>query len=160
MSVHLWNTFLADEQQSCWTHALMCLFKSRRLQSYWLVLCPDRSNNQADSHQKTHEWASFTTENIWNTLCVLSGVLWFDLANDNNAAILLSKSAWLQVSLWCNSEFIFTEKQIRIKVLYSSNDIFILAVNTVAHSATQRKHIGTHRRQTQAHCLAWTSWSH
>lgn len=79
MSVYLWSAFLADEQQSCWTHALVCLFKSRRLQSYWLVLCSDHSNNQADSHQKALEWASFTTENIWTTLCPLCRVrpVWF-----------------------------------------------------------------------------------
>lgn len=87
------STALADEQQSYWTHALVCLFKSRRLQSYWLMLCSDHSNNQADPQQKTLEWASFTTEAIWNTLWLLCGVLYFDLANGDNANILLSKAA-------------------------------------------------------------------
>lgn len=87
------STALTDEQQSCWTHALVCLFKSRQLQSYWLVLCSDHSNNQAAPHQKTLERASLTTETIWNTLWLLYAVLRFDLANDNNADILLSKAA-------------------------------------------------------------------
>lgn len=61
-------------------HMLLCASsKSRRLQSYWLALCSGHSNNQADSHQKALEWASFTTENIWTTLRPLCAVrcFWF-----------------------------------------------------------------------------------
>lgn len=62
MSLYLWSTFLAEEQQSRWTHALVCLYNSRQLQSYWLVLCWDHSNNQAVSHQTTLDWALVTAE--------------------------------------------------------------------------------------------------
>lgn len=91
MSEYLWVE--ADEQQSCWTHARVCLFKSRQLQSYWLLLYSDHSNNPADPRQKTLEWVSLTAAAIWNALWQLHGVPHFDFANNGNVNILFSQAA-------------------------------------------------------------------
>lgn len=92
MSLYLWSAFLAEEQQSCWTHALVCLYNSRQLQSYWLVLCWDHSNNQAVSRQKALDWASGTAEEyLSHILPILLCFAGFGLLSDNNGDILVLK---------------------------------------------------------------------
>lgn len=67
--------YSSDRWAAIILNARSCVpLQNRRLQSYWLVLCSDHSNNQADPHQRTLEWAPFTAETIWNILCLLSGV--------------------------------------------------------------------------------------
>lgn len=92
MPLYLWSAFLAEEQQSCWTHALVCLYNSRQLQSYWLVLCWDHSNNQAVSHQTALDWASGTAEEyLKHIVPILLCFRGFGLFSDNNADILVLK---------------------------------------------------------------------
>lgn len=90
MSPYLQSTFLAEEQQSRWTHALVCLYNSRQLQSYWLVLCWDHSNNQAVSHQTALVEPQWLQRNIWNAMCLFCCVSLVS-SRDNNADILVSK---------------------------------------------------------------------
>lgn len=119
MSLYLWSTFLAEEQQSRWTHALVCLYNSRQLQSYWLVLCWDHSNNQAVSHQTALDWAS-AQRNISNTLCLLC---WISLVSnrDNNADILVSKG--------CLALSVITLQSQEVNQKYSCNALLCQKAN-------------------------------
>lgn len=119
MSPYLWSTFLAEEQQSRWTHALVCLYNSRQLQSYWLVLCWDHSNNQAVSHQTALDWAS-EQRNISNTLCLFC---WISLVSnrDNNADILVSKG--------CLALSVITLQSQEVNQKYSCNALLCQKAN-------------------------------